>query len=119
MPLTEQDAAFVDRRRKLVQSWPVAGGLCAVVLLGLGVWMWLTRPLLINPWATLRALETSSIPDSTVVLMAGLLPVVVLTCLLLVLAFLVLSFVAFANERRHLAIIDRTLETTPSSRSAP
>jgi hypothetical protein len=39
--------------------------------------------------------------------MAGMLPLVMLTCLSLLVVALVLSFAAFSNERRHIAIIRR------------
>ncbi len=66
--------------------------------------------MLINPWAVLSRLEADSLPDSTITMMAALLPVVMLTCVVVLAAALVLFSVAFSNERKHIAIIHRLTE---------
>ena len=81
----------------------------AAVLL-LAAWLWITRPLLINPFAVLSALESGTVEPTMMVLMAGLLPAVTLACLFVLLCTLLLVFAAFANERRHLEIIRRFQE---------
>lgn len=107
MPLTEQERVFIERRAKLVRSWPVVGTGCLGVVLCLATWLWFTRPWFINPWAVFSSLREGSIPASMIALMAAMLPVMVLSCLFVLAVCLVFCFAAFANERKHLEIIRR------------
>jgi hypothetical protein len=107
MKLTGQETAFVKQRGRFVRSWPIVGSICGVLVLGFTVWMWIFRPLLVNPWEVLSRLKSASLPDSTMTLMAAMLPIVFLACLFLLLALIVICFLAFSNERKHLAIIQR------------
>ncbi|MFC1580287.1 hypothetical protein ACFL4N_05180 [Thermodesulfobacteriota bacterium] len=70
-------------------------------------WLWLSVPFFINPWAVISGLSSESIPDSTTFTMAALLPLVVLTCLFVLVAGVVFSFAAFSNEKKHIRIIRR------------
>jgi ATP/ADP translocase len=54
-----------------------------------------------------QSLCRNVIPESTLILMAGLLPVVVLTSLILTGAIVLFGFAAFANERKYIALIQR------------
>ena len=107
MNLTKREKEFVERRAKLVQYWPILGTICLAGVLILAVWLWLSRPFLINPWKVLSGLEAGSIPESTTLLMAAMLPIVVLACLFVLVACLIFCFAAFSNERKHLDIINR------------
>ena len=73
-------------------------------------------PLLANPVIVLSRLEDDSIPVSTMALSAAMVPILVLLCLLLTLALVLFAFVAFAHERRYLAIIERS--TAPSLKTS-
>lgn len=116
MELTEREPAFVERRARLARSWPWAGGTCLAVVLGLAVWLWLTRALPINPWAVLGGLETGSVPQSTLALMAAMLPVVVLACLIVLV--LLFGFAAFGAERRLVRIVRKLADGCGGSTSA-
>jgi hypothetical protein len=107
MSLTPDEEAFVEKRRKLARSWPLAGSVMLAALGILTVWLWISTPLLINPWAVFAGLSSKSIPGATLMLMASFLPVVVLACLLILASAVLLAFVAFSNERKHIAIIRR------------
>ena len=76
-------------------------------MIGFTVWLWISRPLLVNPWEVLSRLKSASIQDSTMTLMAAMLPIVFLACIFLLLALIAICFLAFSNERKHLAIIQR------------
>lgn len=110
MNLTDKDTAFIERRRKLVDSWPFIGTITLVLLIAFAVWLWITRPLLVDPWAVFAALQAGTISESTMLLMAGMLPIATLGCILLMLALMGFGFVAFANEKRHIKIIQRLSE---------
>ncbi len=107
MTLTERERVFVERRAKLVRSWRVVGTVCLGLVVCLAAWLWVTRPLFINPWAVFAGLRDGSIPGSMITLMAAMLPVVVLACLFVLAVCLLFCFAAFANERKHLEIIRR------------
>ncbi len=105
--LTAQEKMFVEKRAKLAQSWPIVGSMIFIVILVFAGWLWLSNPYLINPWAVFAEINSGSIPHSTLTLMAAILPVVMITCLFILIIGLVFSFVAFSNERKHIAIIRR------------
>ena len=107
MHLKATDSTFISRRSSLVRYWPVAGSVLLLMLTGLGGWLWIDVPWLINPWEVMEALEAGELPESTLILMAMLLPVVMLACLVFSVLFVLLAWRGFANERRLLEIIDR------------
>lgn len=114
--LSESDTAFLAARRRFVRTWPVAGWSVLAVLVALAGWLLATRPLLISPWAAMARLEAGTLPPSTLALAAVMLPVAMLMCLLVTAAAVLFGFAAFANERRHLAIIDQLGGATPPER---
>lgn len=101
------DSTFISRRSSLVKYWPIAGSVLLLMLFGLGGWLWIDIPWLINPWEVMQALEAGKLPDSTLTLMAMMLPVVMLACLVFSVLFILLGWRGFANERRLLEIIER------------
>jgi hypothetical protein len=105
--LTAEEKGFVAKRAKFVRAWPLVGTILLLLLLGLGVWLVVFNPLLANPFSVMSELNSYSIPESTLILMAGLLPVVVLTSLILTGAIVLFGFAAFANERKYIALIQR------------
>lgn len=107
MHLTATDSRFITRRSFLVKYWPIAGSLLLLVLIGFGVWLWFDVPWLINPREVMQALEAGELPDSTLALMALMLPVVMLACIVFSVLFVLLAWRGFENERRLLEIIDR------------
>lgn len=109
MNLTKQEKMFVEKRGKYARSWPIVGSVSLAMVFVLAGWLWFSKPLLINPWAVFSGLETDSIPETTSTLMAAMLPVLMLTCLFVLVVCLVFFFAAFSNERKHLAIIHRLI----------
>lgn len=107
MSLTAQERFFVQKRRRLTRIWPWAGSTLFVATAGLAAWLFRTAPLLINPWEVISRLKAGQVPQSTLSLMAMMLPVAMLMCLAILCILLALTFVALANERRHIRIIDR------------
>ena len=113
MNLTATEHAFVAKRRKLVAAWPWVGGGLIFALLGLAVWLWVRVPLMINPWAAIRDIEAGAVEETTLILMAVMLPITLLACLGALIAMLALFFAAFSNERKLIAVIDRFQESGP------
>ena len=110
MSLSSADRKFVERREKRVKHWPLYGTFSLTILAVYSGWLWLKRPELINPWVVIERLEAGTLSDSTMSIMAVMLPIVIATMLLLVSFVVLLSFVAFRNERRLISLI-RRLET--------
>jgi hypothetical protein len=106
MGLSTEQRQFVERRKRLTRLWRPFGVLLSIALSVLLGWMWRYQPLLVNPVAVTRALADGGIDDSLLLLMAGLLPVAVLLSLILTAAVVLFAFVAFANERKLIAIIE-------------
>lgn len=107
MNMTEHETAFVERRARLVRTWPIVGSICVVSVLGFTVWLWISRPLLVDPWLVVSRLAASAIPESTITLMVAMLPVVFLGCIGVMLSLIAFIFVALSNERKHIDIIRR------------
>ena len=91
----------------MIRFWPWAGGVVLLALLGLLAWLWFEAPYLVNPVAVSGSIQADTLPASTAVLMAAMLPVVMLAFLIFALIVVVLAFAAFGNERRLLRILRR------------
>ncbi len=111
---TEQQKVFLKKRAKMVRTWPRVGAILIVMELGLAGWLLWKHPLLINPQAVSSKLRAGSLPDSTLSLMAAFLPFIMIVCLGLLAVLLLFSFLALANEKKHLDII-RALRDQGSS----
>lgn len=107
MPLDEQDRRFLERRAILVRAWPVVGGLMLLAVAAFTAWLYLTRPLLANPVVVLERLREGTLPATSMTVMAGLLPIVMLMCLGLVVVMIVFVFASVRNERRYQRITRR------------
>ena len=85
MALDEADAAYVKRRSALVRRWPIAA---SAMLVGI-----------------------AAVP--TLTLMAALLPILFLSCFVLLVALVLFQYAAMANERRLLRIIRSLTGSSP------
>ncbi len=108
MAISAEERQFLIRRKRLLRAWPVVLAVLLGLVVGLGLWLYCTNPLLLNPYAVLARLEADALPHATLALMAASLPILALACLALVSALLALAQAAFSNERRYLAILERT-----------
>ncbi len=107
MQLTPTEQQFVDQRRRLLALWPYAGGGLIAGLLGFAVWLWLAAPMMINPWATVAALKEGSLEETTLYVMAVMLPILMLACLGAFVVLVSLLFVAFRNERKLIEMLEK------------
>ncbi len=117
----DRDLGFVAKRRTLIRRWNAVGwALITLIIAALG-FLFLTSPLLVNPWETMARVRTDSISTSTLQLMAVMLPVVFLGSFMLLVVIVAFQFAAAANERRLIGIIDSlsalsSLSAHPDSR---
>jgi len=105
MGLSAVDRHYLEKRERLVRYWPWAGGTLILLPLLLSAWLWFRAPYLVNPWAVSSEILAETLPASTAMLMAAMLPVLMLTFIVFVIAVVLLAFAAFANERRLLRIV--------------
>jgi hypothetical protein len=106
MAVTEGEAAFLARRQRLTRWWTPVGWSLLIGIGGMLGWMSWRTPLLVNPQLVIASLEQDAIPQSTLRLMAGLLPVAWLLCFLLLAALVLCQFAAISTEKRLLRIIE-------------
>lgn len=106
MALTDRDRFFLAKRKRMTRSWPLMGSLLLVVLVALVAWLFYQAPTFVNPFAVMSRLESNAIEQSTLGIMAGMLPVVVLLCFLVLFMLVLFAFAAFSNERKLIRIID-------------
>ena len=107
MSLSGADAEFVAKRRQLIGAWRYVGGLLTLAVAGFALYLWFRVPLLANPIETARQLEAGDVPDTTLMMSAIILPLVMAMLFIVVVALVAVIYRAFAHERRHIAIIDQ------------
>lgn len=105
----EQSESFLKKRRRMTRFWPVVGTLLLAGVLSFLVWMFLKKSLLVNPFEVTSRIDAGTLENSTVILMAGMLPVVFLACFLILIVVVLFAFSAFSNERKYQRIIDGLL----------
>lgn len=86
--------------------WPLVATALGERYLGRVIALSLTNPLLLHPYAVLARLQARTLDMGTTQLMAGLLPVMSITALLVLLALLLCIIDAMRREQRYLTIID-------------
>ena len=106
MGMAVSDASFIGKRRKLVRFGPIVSGLCLALVSGLGLWIYFQQPRLMNYVEVARQIESGSLDQLTVELMAVMLPIAMLMCLLLLAAVVALSWFGLSKEKRYIRIID-------------
>ena len=111
MNLSAQETSFIEKRNALARCWPITGSILMIVIALLCVWLLISRPLLVNPWHVLSQLRAESISESTLILMAAILPVAVLMCLVLTIVIILLGFSFFSKERKYIAMIHRLIDS--------
>jgi len=107
--LLQEDRDFISKRRRLAKRWPLVGASLLAVVFALAVWLFVTAPLLINPYAVASRLESGSIDQPTMTMMAALLPIVMGLCIVLTVVLIAFLSSAFAHERRHIEVIERLM----------
>jgi hypothetical protein len=117
MRLSPTDKAFVQRREKRAKYWPFFGAVLLTIVVAYGAWLWLKLPHLINPWRVMESLEAGTISESTMEIMAAMLPIVMAAFLVFMFVVVLLWFISFNNERRLIRLV-RELEADAESDGA-
>jgi hypothetical protein len=116
MKLSNEERRFLVKRARLVQSWRYVGAILMAMLIGLGLWLFFSKPLLANPFVVLSRIKSGSLPESMLPLMASMLPIVVLLCLVIAIVAVLFVYAAFSNEKKYLMLIQRDCPDTMSER---
>lgn len=106
MPSPDRLRRQVEKRRRLVRTFPVAGGGLLLLLAVTEGGLLATKPLFANPFHVAERVRANTLDPGTQALMAAMLPVMVQLCMLLALAVVAFAFAAWNNERKHLALIN-------------
>jgi len=105
--ISEAEIGLLERRGRLIRMWRYAGAAALAALVGFSCYLFVTNPLLINPFHVMKQIEADAIPDSTMVLMAAMMPIVFLVLMSVMVVLVLFAFAAFSNERRLLEIISK------------
>ena len=76
--ISEAEIGFLERRGRFIRMWRYAGARALAVLVGFTCYLFVANPLLINPFHVMKQIEADAIPNSTMVLMAAMMPIVFL-----------------------------------------
>lgn len=106
--MSEAELRFLRRRDALVSAWPWVGSACLLGLIALAAVLFWWVPQLVNPWFVFDQINADALPESQMVLMAAMLPVVMLVVLLLLGVLVLTLFACLSNERRLLAMLAPT-----------
>jgi ABC-type transport system involved in multi-copper enzyme maturation permease subunit len=107
MYIDTQFDAFLEKRRKLITAWSVAGPLSLLSLAALFAWLYLRNPLLVNPVEVADRLESGAIDEPTLAIMSLLLPVTISLCFLVLIVMILFVYAAISREKKYLQVIDR------------
>ena len=103
--LDARQQAFLLHRRKLIRIWPAIGGGLMAALLVFSGWLYVRSPLLIDPTEIVRRLQGDGVDPSTLMALAGLVPLLFLGCIILLFLLVVFTFAKFRVERKYLAML--------------
>ena len=119
-PLTAEQIAYIERRRRQAQYWPWMALPLTLVLGGLYLWLWVNVPLFLNPQALVDGVRSGSVDLTGLTMLAALGTLAFLGCGLLVLGIILLTSASLWNERRLIAYLDQAglSATTPTVNEA-
>lgn len=98
---------FLEKRRKLIAFWRVAGPLSLLGLAACFAWLYFRTPLMVDPFEVADRLEAGAIGEPTLAIMSLLLPVMVSLCFLVLVVIILFVYATISNEKRYLQAIDR------------
>ena len=103
--LSPQQQAFLDKRQGLIRLWRYVGPVLLLLIFGFTAYLLARTPLLINPFEAISRIEAGNLPESTLVIMAAMLPIMFGGALILLLAIVLVMYAAISNEKKYAAII--------------
>lgn len=107
LPLSPEQVAYIERRRRQIAYWPWMAALLMLVLAGIYVWLWLQFPWFLDPQALLQGLRNGSIDTNELATLAALGNLAFTGGGLLILVIILVTSVALWNERRLIRCLDQ------------
>lgn len=104
--MNPRDAAFIERRARLLRWWPIAAAAMIASLTALTGWLFVHSPMLVNPLALKARIKANDLAPGTLEIVAMMAPALALFCIAVVAIMIFYGFAITANERRYHKIID-------------
>ena len=105
MPRKVTDKAFVQQRQQFNSSWPMVGAILLLVVMGMGIGLAMSYPIMANPLYVISQLQAGQLDESTLETAAILLPIVFWMLIICLLLFVMLGWQMMNNEKRLLKIL--------------
>ncbi|MBM96970.1 MAG: hypothetical protein CMI09_14125 [Oceanospirillaceae bacterium] len=105
MPRKVTDKAFVQQRQRFNSSWPMVGAILLLVVMGMGIGLAMSYPIMANPLYVISQLQAGQLDESTLETAAILLPIVFWMLIICLLLFVMLGWQMMNNEKRLLKIL--------------
>lgn len=113
LPLSPEQVAYIERRRRQIAYWPWLATLLVLVLAGIYVWLWLQFPWFLDPQALLQGLRNGSIDTNELATLAALGNLAFTGGGLLILVIILVTSVALWNEHRLIRCLDQLSPPPP------
>ncbi|MFT5444958.1 MAG: hypothetical protein ACI9DC_000118 [Gammaproteobacteria bacterium] len=117
MSLSPAELLFIEKRERLTRQWPTFGFCLLFLFAGIVFWLWNEAPHMVDPWLVAASLEDGVLPESTMIAMAAMLPIVVLILIAAAGIFVLLGSVTCSNEYKLIQVLRR--ECADSVNSEP
>lgn len=107
--LSENDVAFLKKRKRLAGMWNFVATILLLGLAGLYLWIFLEIPSIANPLYVAEALRQDAVKIPAMEMSAIMLPIVIMVLFTIVAIFILFGFAISSNEKRYLSIIENLL----------
>jgi uncharacterized membrane protein len=105
MLMNSEDEAFLKKREKMIKTWPFVGVAIIIMFLGLAMHFFISVPRMINPIQVFSELNSGTIPETSLVIMTAMVPILNLTIIVMMVVFVLLAWKFFSHEKRYHKII--------------
>ena len=106
MSISDKELDFILKRKRLNRFGFLGTGTSAGVIILVALYLFFKTPDFINPYAFMESFSAGEIENSTVVLMAHLLPLMTFSLFFFLLVMALILMSAVGNERKLLTILD-------------
>jgi len=102
MDAGKSQSSYLEKRKRLLKSWQYVGPALLLAAIGLATWIFVTSPLLINPYDVTSRIESGTIGQSTLEMMTTLFPLITIFLFLPVFVVIGIMHAAPGKEKRYL-----------------
>lgn len=105
--MTSQEAAFIERRKAQIRYWPWLGGGLIVAFVLFGLYAYFSFPLYMDPSYLVSQLRNGKVTEQGLAQLAVFGSFALVACFAFIVTMLIYPFLALANEKRLIEIIER------------